>query len=168
MERLLSCFHGECRFNNEYEWDGEDQSICDGIMHVELVVCRHRRLHCNWLKWMCLSLWTKTYSTLVYIIRSVCIGLHTAYLYSSVFTFRHSNTCYLLCIPVWRRCIKLTIVLLISSGIYFQYRYNLYLFSTYPLVRLLCIVSLWPSLADWDGFLPPQLAQIDLSLLTCR
>jgi len=32
---------------------------------------------------------------------------------------------------------------------------------------VLCIVSRWPSLATFANYLPPQLAQIDLSMLTC-
>jgi len=34
--------------------------------------------------------------------------------------------------------------------------------------KVLCILSRWSSLADWAGFLPPPLVQIDLSVLTCR
>jgi len=34
--------------------------------------------------------------------------------------------------------------------------------------KVLCIVSRWPSLADWAGFPPLQLAQIDLKLLNSR
>jgi len=34
--------------------------------------------------------------------------------------------------------------------------------------KVICIVSRWPFLADWASFPPPQLTQIDLSVLTCR
>jgi len=36
------------------------------------------------------------------------------------------------------------------------------------IVIVICLVSRRPFLADWACFPPPQLAQIDLSLLTCR